>query len=131
MATFLKMEAGMYKSQVLAELADRAATGADPFAKVKGMVEDLIAKLLNEAAEESSHKSWCDEEQGKSEKSKDEKSEKVEILQGRLDQATAGAEKLSEDVTSLQQEVAKMDDSTGKATAMRNEVKAEFEAAAA
>merc|ERR1719456_1660720 len=120
MTAFLKTEAGMYKSQVLAELADRAATG-----------EDLIAKLLNEAAEESSHKSWCDEEQGKSEKSKDEKGEKVEILQGRLDQATAGAEKLSEDVTSLQQEVAKMDDSTGKATAMRNEVKAEFEAAAA
>jgi len=131
MTAFLKQEAGLYKSQVLEQLADRAESGADPFAKVKGMVQDLIAKLLNEAAEESSHKSWCDEEQGKSEKSKTEKGEKVEILQGRLDQATAGAEKLSEDVTSLQQEVAKMDDSTGKATAMRNEEKAEFEAAAA
>merc|ERR1719456_1006890 len=109
MATFLKMEAGMYKSQVLAELADRAATGADPFAKVKNMVENLIAKLLNEAAEESSHKSWCDEEQAKSEKSKDEKSEKVEKLQGRFEAANAGKEKLEEDIVTLQTEVADMD----------------------
>ena len=35
---------------------------SDPFVKVKKMIKDLITKLMEEAAAESEHKGWYDEE---------------------------------------------------------------------
>merc|ERR1719408_643719 len=46
----------------LVALAYRAA--ADPFVKIRGMVEDMIAKLMQEAAEEATQKAFCDTEIG-------------------------------------------------------------------
>merc|ERR1719463_640797 len=55
-------------STALAQLASRinavmrygATSGDDPFAKVKGLITDMITKLMNEAAAEASEKAYCD-----------------------------------------------------------------------
>ncbi len=36
--------------------------GADVFAKIKGMISDMIEKLEKEQAEDKELKQWCDEE---------------------------------------------------------------------
>jgi len=40
--------------------------GADPFAKVKKMIDDMITKLLEEANADAEKEGWCDTEMGKS-----------------------------------------------------------------
>merc|ERR1719324_1952593 len=47
-------------SYSLAQLAARARS--DPFGKIRGLVEEMIAKLTKEAAEEADQKSFCDED---------------------------------------------------------------------
>merc|ERR1719247_609162 len=67
-------------SAALAQLASRigavmrfgAAGGEDPFAKVKSLITDMIAKLESEAKSEATEKAYCDEEMAKTEAKKSE-----------------------------------------------------------
>merc|ERR1719226_376749 len=56
-------------SKSLAQLASRMATAmrlgsgaGDPFAKVKGLIMDMIEKLEDEAGADAKHKAYCDKE---------------------------------------------------------------------
>merc|ERR1719224_400333 len=53
-----------HKSYALAQLA--ASAQSDTFAKVKGLIEDMIDRLTKEAAEEADAKAFCDTEVSKS-----------------------------------------------------------------
>merc|ERR1719327_2505378 len=67
-------------STALAQLASRlnavirygSKSGDDPFAKVKGLITDMIAKLMKEAEAEASEKAYCDEEMAKTKAKKEE-----------------------------------------------------------
>merc|ERR1712045_876819 len=59
-ADFLQKRAHTLNSKALSSLAAQVA--ASPFAKVIGMIEDLITKLKEEANAEAAHKQWCDEQ---------------------------------------------------------------------
>merc|ERR1719409_717383 len=66
----LKQLSQAHHSFAFAQLASMATS--DPFVKIRGLIEDMIAKLLKEAEEEATQKAFCDKEMGKSKKSQDE-----------------------------------------------------------
>jgi len=112
-------------STAMISLAYRAS--ADPFAKVRGMVQDMIEKLMQEAAEAADQKAFCDEEQGKSIKSKEEKDMSLAKTTARIEKAQSAIATLSEQKTLLSKEVANLDSEMKEATDIRAGEKAVFD----
>jgi len=121
-AAFLQDKATKTGSRVLSLLAERVA--ADPFAKVKKMIKDLIVRLMEEANEEAEHKGWCDTELSTNEQTRKEKTTAVETLHAEIDELEASIAKLTEDITDLTKAVAELDAAVAKATKLRQEEKA-------
>merc|ERR1719487_1502532 len=117
------------KSVALSQLASRMeamfkvsqSTGEDPFAKVKGLIKDMIEKLLKEAAAEASHKAWCDEEMAETKEKRDKLTSIVEDLTVKLEKATATIEKLAAEVKQLQEELAALAKLQAEMDKMRQE----------
>jgi hypothetical protein len=71
---FVRKMARKQGSTQLAQLANRIAStirfnnriGQDPFAKVKGLISDLITSLESAAETDASHKAYCDKETSES-----------------------------------------------------------------
>merc|ERR1719262_1844492 len=107
----------------LMQLASIASS--DPFVKIRGLIEDMIAKLLKEAQEEATQKAFCDKEMGASKTSEAQKTATIEKLQTRIDGNTAKIAELEDAVKTLEAEVADIDKAQSEATAIRNTEKAD------
>jgi len=103
-------------SPALAQLADRmelaarsaASGGLDPFAKIKGLLADMIAKLEAEAGADASHEAYCDKEMAESNAKKDDKTAMIERLSTKIDQMSARSAKLKEEVAELQKQLSEL-----------------------
>merc|ERR1719327_297546 len=122
--SLLKELASRQKSYALNQMA--AMARSDPFVKIRGLIEDMIAKLLKEAQEEATQKAFCDEEIGKSKKSQEEKQAKVDEYTTRIDKASSTIATLTEEVKTLEAEVAEIDKSQAEATALRTKENTEY-----
>merc|ERR1719446_996918 len=111
-------------STALVALAYRAA--ADPFGKIRGMIEEMIAKLLQEAAEEATQKAFCDKEIGESKTAKADLEGKLDKVNARLEKAESSIATLTEDVSKLSAEVAENDKAMAAATEVRQKEKSDF-----
>merc|ERR1719161_2389163 len=98
-----------------------SAATTDPFEKIRGLIEDMIAKLVAEANEEATQKAFCDEEQGKSNKQKEQKTMKIDDIQARLDKTTSTTGELQNAIKELQKELADIDKAVEEATKLRAE----------
>jgi len=120
----LKELSKTYKSYALMEMV--SAARSDPFEKVRGLIEEMIDKLITEANEEATQKAFCDEEMSKSKETKDEKSTTIDKLQSRLDKAATTKAQLEEAVKTLESEIAELDAGTAEATKIRTEEHATY-----
>merc|ERR1719482_2139429 len=115
----LKDLSHQFKSYALMEMVSVASS--DPFEKVRGLIESMIEKLVNEANEEATQKAFCDEETAKSKKAQAEKSMTSDKLQSRIDTATTKISQLKASIADLEAEIAELDSGTSEATKIRTE----------
>merc|ERR1719410_3169320 len=116
------------RSAALAQLASRIATvfrfgsnAGDPFAKVKGLIQNMIAKLEKEAGDEASEKAYCDEQMAKTEAKKAELEDDVSKMTSRIDKATARAAQLKEELKTLEGELAALAKEQAEMDSIRHE----------
>jgi len=128
-----------HHSEALAQLASkisavtRYGTGSaeDIFAKIKGLIVDMIEKLQKEAAAEASAKGFCDEENAKTKAKHTELTADIEKLTAKIDEATAASAQLKEEAASLQAKLAELAKTTAEMDKARTDEKEAFTAAAA
>merc|ERR1719298_229812 len=121
-------------STVLAQLAQRmdaaaqlaGKSGDDPFAKIKGLIADMIERLLKEAEEDAAHKAYCDKEMGETKAKKAELEDEIEGLTTKIDQMTAESAKLKEEVAVLQKELADLAATQAEMDALREKEHAAY-----
>jgi len=119
---FIATEGNRLHSRDLALLAEKLA--ADPFAKVKKMIDSMITRLLNEANEDAQHEGFCDKEIGKSKVTRNKLTEDIDGLNAAVEEGKANIMHLAEEIATLTQEVADMDAAVAAATKLRSEEKA-------
>jgi len=115
--SILKQLSQTHHSFAFSQLASMASS--DPFVKIRGLIEDMIAKLLKEAEEEATQKAFCDAEMGKSKKSQEEKTMTLDKLSARIDGASTTISENTEAIKTLEAEVAAIDKAQAEATALR------------
>merc|ERR1719265_102900 len=105
-------------SLVLASLAEKAA--ADPFAKVKTLIQNLIERLLREATEEATKKGFCDTELGKAKKDRDYRHEDMLKLSAEIGKLEAKEDALKEQNQGLGDKLESLNGAHEMATMMRD-----------
>mmetsp|Transcript_107905 Transcript_107905/g.315477 ORF Transcript_107905/g.315477 Transcript_107905/m.315477 type:complete len:779 (+) Transcript_107905:89-2425(+) len=118
-AELLKARGDKLRSTLLTSLASHVA--ADPFAKVKKLIEDLINRLLQEASSESSQKGFCDKSTSEAKQKRDYSSSAIEELNGKMMELEARRDEMAEDVATLEREIDEIDAEVRRAGDMRGE----------
>lgn len=116
-------------SEVLAQLANRmqtaarfsAAAGEDPFAKVKGLINDMIERLIKEGEQEAGHKAYCDKEMSETKAKKEELTTEIDKLSTKIDSQKAQSAQLKEDVATLSKELSDLAKSQAEMDKIRKE----------
>jgi len=126
-------------SPALAQLAARIASvmrfgrskGGDRFAKIKGLITDMIAKLEKEAEADATEKAYCDEQMAKTEAKKSELEDDVSRMTSRLDRAKAKSVQLKEEIKVLEAELGALTKDQAEMDKIRQEENAAFTTAKA
>jgi hypothetical protein len=132
---FVRDLAQKQKSAALAQLANKMAQvmraggqeGADPFAKVKGLIRAMIEKLLKEAEADATEKAFCDKNMAETEEKKADKEAMIEKLSTAIDSMSEKSAKLKEEVAELEKDLAALARAQAEMDKLRSEEKAAFE----
>merc|ERR1719382_1775965 len=82
------------------------ASKEDIFAKVKGLIADMIERLEKEADADAKHKAYCDKELAYADKKKADRVAEIEKLTTAIDSMSAKSAQLKEEIATLEKELA-------------------------
>jgi len=133
---FVRDLAHREQSTALAQLATRMAqamrmgsqAGEDPFAKVKGLIQGMIEKLLKDAEADATEHAFCEKEMAETEAKQTDKEATIEKLTTQIDSMSAKSAKLKEEVAELQKELAALASTTAEMDKIRAEEKGIYDA---
>jgi len=125
LAAFLLREGARLHSKRLGLLAERVSSAADPFAKVKKMIDDLIKKLMEETNEESEQKGWCDKELGTNALTRTKLQGDIDALTARIDETEASITQMGQRMTALANEMTELNAASAEAASLRAAEKAQ------
>merc|ERR1719245_1999937 len=117
----------------LAQLASRMASairlnhGEDVFAKIKGMISDMIEKLEQEAAEAAELKQWCDKEIAEATAKKEDSTAIFEKLSAKIESKTAQSKTLKGQIATLQKELAELAETQSQMDKIRADEKSTYD----
>merc|ERR1719331_2002103 len=111
-------------SQMSSAIRFSESSGADPFAKVKSLISDMIVKLEKDAKGDASQKAYCDKETSETKQKKLEKEYDIEKFSTKIDSMSAKSAKLKEQVAELQKELASLASSQAEMDKIRSDEKA-------
>jgi chromosome segregation ATPase len=122
-------------STALAQLASRMASTIrfggsnkeDIFAKVKGLISDMITKMEAEAEADATEKAFCDKELSETNAKKDDKTAEIEKLTAKIDKMTSKSKILKGEIATLQAELGALTKSQAEMDKIRQEEKATFD----
>jgi len=115
----LKTRAGTIHSQQLVALA--AEISGSPFDKITKLIQELIERLLQEAADEANHQGWCTKSVTEAKEQRGRKVDAVAKLNGELAGSEALRDQLTEDLATLESQIAELESALAKATSARND----------
>jgi len=122
---FLATEGQRLKSKQLGLLAEKI--GADPFAKVKKMIDGMITRLLEEANADANQEGFCDKEMGKSKITRTKLTEDIDSLAAAIDEGKATILHRTNRIAELTKEVSELETAMTEAADMRVAEKAKNE----
>merc|ERR1711920_106172 len=73
----------------------------DPLAKVKQLINELIERLLTEAANEANQKGWCDKAMSDAKQKRDFAAEEIASLNSQMQKLEADRDRLNEELSEL------------------------------
>jgi len=107
------------------DAAIRASDG-DPFAKVKGLIQDMIERLEKEAEEDATEKAYCDKELAETNAKKDAKTTEIKKLSTKIDQMTSRSAQLKGEVAELEKGLSALAKAQAEMDKIRLEEKEEY-----
>jgi hypothetical protein len=131
---FVRDLAAKQNSPALAQLASRMSSAmrlssgsSDPFAKVKGLITDMLNKLEADADADASQKAYCDKEMAESHEKEDDLKNTIAKLSTKIDQMSSRSAKLKEEVAALQKSLAELARSQAEMDKARSEEKSVYD----
>eukprot|EP00931_Biecheleriopsis_adriatica_P025765 TRINITY_DN15751_c0_g1_i1.p1 TRINITY_DN15751_c0_g1~~TRINITY_DN15751_c0_g1_i1.p1 ORF type:complete len:658 (-),score=239.57 TRINITY_DN15751_c0_g1_i1:49-2022(-) len=116
---YLDEQSRQLQSEPLALLVQKL--DADPFVKVKKMIQDLLTKMMDEAHQDAAGHGYCDREVAKNKLTRTTLSERVEALDAEVEETKASVVQLAEENEALAQEVKDSTAAYYKASEMRQQ----------